>query len=155
MPSFIQGADGSMIEIEDLILDESCTLRENQDRSVTVRGADTHVTILSRVNGTILVEGQANVDLAGTVNGSLRVAPGSSVSVRGEQNGSVNVAYGASLRIVEGGVVAGSIHCDGELLNDGTRIASESGVGSITDGLTGIVRKPDRIELDGTKIYRW
>lgn len=155
MTKFIQGADGSMSEIEDLILDKSCSLSENQNRSVTVRGAATSVTILSRVNGAVLVEDQANIDLIGTVNGSLTVAPGSSVSVHGRQNGSVYVTRGAKLRIVEGGVVAGSIRCDGELFNDGTRVSNSYGVGSITDGPSGTVRRPDRIEPGGISIYHW
>lgn len=155
MPSFIQGPDGAMVEIEDLIIDESCHLRENQDRSVTVRGSQTRVTITSRINGSVTVEDLADVDVAGTVNGSLHVAPGSTVVVHGRQNGSVHVARGGTLKVAGGGVLAGSIHCDGELLNDGTRAGSESGSGSIVDGPSGRVRQPDRIGPNGEKYYHW
>ena len=155
MPSFIQGPDGAMVEIEELVIDQSCDLRENQDRSVTVRGSQTRVRIMSRINGSVTVEDLAEVDVTGTLNGSLHVAAGSTVVVYGHQNGSVHVARGGSVKVAGGGVLAGSIHCNGDLLNEGTRAGSESGSGSIVDGPSGRVRQPDRIGPNGERVYHW
>lgn len=155
MPSYIQAPDGSMIEIDDLVIDQSGELREPQNRGVIVQGPETVVKLMSTINGSVSVEDGASVDLEGTVNGSVHVAAGSTFVVQGKLKGSVHIAHGAKMHISERGLLAGSIHCDGELVNDGTRDVAESGSGSIIDGPTGSIRQPNRVDPDGTKIYNW
>lgn len=155
MPTYEYQAGGTRVQIQDLVIHESSDLHTDQNRSVVVRSPGTCANFYATINGSVAVEDGAELHVFGVINGSVHVGPGSATIVHKRLNGSVHVSRTAEVRIAPGGIHAGSIHCDGVYVNEGTRGGTQSGFGDVVDAPGSTVRPPDEVTGDGARTYWW
>lgn len=104
-------------------------------------------------NGSVSSRPTATGVVRGTVNGSVTVAEGGRVEVVGSINGSVHVEEGGLNHIAPSGKLAGSLHVNGVIENEGVRGGPVTGYGDVRDVGTGRVRQP--VVENGVIAYRW
>lgn len=135
-----------------LVIEEAHALQGSHQGSVCVHeGA--HLDLLGTQNGSVSLRPNSTVALIGTHNGSLHVSEGSRVEITGAQNGSVHVDAGGTVLVGPTGKLAGSLHVDGVILNEGIRGGSVHGPGEVRDVNGGRVKQP--VVENGMSVYRW
>lgn len=152
MPSY-QYVDGRMVEIPDLVIDESCELQETIKQTVVLRnGAE--VVVHGVVKGTVQVQRGSRVEFMNAVNGTVNVETGASASFFYRLGGTLNVYAGGSAFLSSSAVALGSMCIEGTLINEGVRGVNVSGSGVVEDREGSTVRLPDETWHDGTVVYR-
>lgn len=135
-----------------LVVEESFVVSGTREGSICVhRGAT--LTIAGTQIGTVALRSGSSLVVRGIQNGTLRVGPDSSVEVHGAVNGSVHVEPRGRVHVLPGAKLAGSLHVDGIVENQGLRGGRVSGSGFVRD-LDGGSEKQPRIE-NGNRIYYW
>lgn len=121
-------------------------------RSVHVE-AGGQLVLVGILQGTLHVEEGATVVIRGACQGTLHVSSGSLVIIEGRQEGTVHVDQGGRVEAKSRAKLAGTIHNDGLILNQGVRGGRVSGEGTLKDLPGSSVKQP--VMRDGAWIYHW
>lgn len=152
---FIQG-DGSEEYRDPWVVTADESLAGAHSGGVCVHEGGTF-TMGSRghLSGSLRLQPGTSALAAGQISGSLHVSRDAVADVSGRVSGSVHVDRGGLVRVLPGGVLAGSLHVSGLIENRGTRGGTvDLSGGEILDLYGGAVKQPTTTE-DGVNIYNW
>ncbi len=151
MPSYVY-RDGQMQQVPDTVITESTDLREKISNSLVVKEGAT-ATTWAGVRGTITVEGGGVLDARGPVNGTVSVQAGGIATFYSRVSGTLQVSPGGRAKLTSNAVAVGTMHIEGDLLNEGTRGVQVRGSSNIYDAPGSTIRQPDEVRSDGTVVY--
>lgn len=134
------------------LIDGTRDLTGTHNGSVYV-GPGAHLVLSGTLNGSLSVEPSGEVDVVGIHNGSLSVARSGTVRVFGRSNGSVHVELGGIVHVARGARLAGALHIEGLVVNQGERGGPLSGSGEVRDEPGSSVKQP--VVRNGTSYYQW
>lgn len=144
--------DGEMIEVPDVVVDESGELTEDVSRTLVIEPGVTLRTF-GKLSGTVTVRRGAALDARGSVSGTVSVAERAEATFHGRASGTLNVARGGVITLAETAIALGVMRVDGTLVNYGTRGIDVRGAGVVDDREGSTVRQPDERLGDGSTIY--
>ena len=134
------------------VVHETETLRGTHQGSIHVqRGAV--LTISGTHQGSLHLESGAQVVIVGQHQGSLHVAFDAAATIHGSQQGSTHVDQGGEVTVDRSGRLAGSLHNEGVVRNEGARGGTVSGAGLLEDLPGSTIKQPQM--RDGMTVYVW
>lgn len=152
MPSYTYRA-GELVEVPDIIVSESCEIREPVKNTVIIRSG-AQVTARSTLSGTVTVEQGAVLEAHGPVNGTVTIEGGARAVFHDRASGTIHVRAGGEARLTPTAVALGTMTVDGVLTNEGVRGVQVKGSGEVIDAPGSMVREPDETLTYGTVVYR-
>lgn len=151
MPSY-EFRDGEMVEVPDLVIDETTDVHEDVSRTVTITNGAT-VTVHGSVSGTLNVQQGATLIAEGQVSGTVHVQRGSEATFNAQASGTIHVERGATATLGPSATAFGMMKIDGVLVNHGARGKQVHGSGTVDDREGSTIREPDETWADGTTVY--